>query len=879
VSRRTHTRAAGTMVLSVLLAAVSAGATPVAGNGRLAPAAMPQQRSADLAPALGADGTFRGAAGVAGTVDARAWSLVSDLAKAEPPRFAPAASDGTRPPAGGYWSALGSNGAGNGALDDAMVEAVAVSGNDVYVGGNFRNVAGIPEADHVARWDGTAWSALGSNGAGDGAIADPTGYIEVFALAVSGTDLFVGGNFTNVAGIPEADHVAKWDGTAWSSLGSDGAGDGAINDTVLALAVSATDLYAGGNFYDAGGVDAADHVAAWPLSGVSWRALGSVGALDGGVLGLAVSGEDLYLVGYFTNAGGIPEADYVAKWNAGAWSALGSNGAGDGAIARGGVHVFYVGSLVAAGTDVYVGGEFANVAGIPEADDVAKWNGSAWSALGSNGAGDGAIPLDTVYSLAVSGTDLYVGGNFTVAGIPDAQGVARWSGSAWSALGPNPFAGGGLVRALAVSSSGIYAGGSLNDVARIPEADFIAKWTVDTIAPDTIITGGPPSPVASTSARFSFTSTQPGSTFECSLNGASYRACTSPIDYSGFLEGAHTFAVQATDPAGNVDASPASRTWTVDTIAPETTITAGPSGAVSNLSATFSFSASEPGSTFQCSLDGAVFTWACSSPKVYLALSQGAHDFHVRAIDPAGNIDATPASRDWTVDTTAPDTHIDGGPGRVRASDSATFRFSSTEPRSTFLCALDSAKPSHCSSPAVYGSLGLGSHKFAVSAIDAAGNVDPTPANRTWTQTVIRQPDGRIRLGNSGPFVGDDIYDASGLGQRKTGSAAPGQTITFEVSVQNDGTGVDTFKVKATGTAVTGYRVRYLDGITDVTPDVLAGSYRTPLLAVGASHSLRVTVKVRPSAAVGSSVRRLVTITSGADPTKRDAVKLKVERT
>jgi hypothetical protein len=90
-----------------------------------------------------------------------------------------------------------------------------------------------------------------------------------------------------------------------------------------------------------------------------------------------------------------------------------------------------------------------------------------------------------------------------------------------------------------------------------------------------------------------------------------------------------------------------------DTTAPETAIDSGPSGTVSSASASFGFSSSETGSTFQCSLDGAAFA-SCASPKDYTGLSEGSHTFEVKATDAAGNTDTTPASRSWTVNTTAP---------------------------------------------------------------------------------------------------------------------------------------------------------------------------------------------------------------------------------
>ncbi len=204
------------------------------------------------------------------------------------------------------------------------VDALAVSGSDLYVGGGFSNAAGIPQADNVARWDGAAWSALGSNGHGNGAFND-----SVFALAVSGDNLYAGGVFVNAAGIPAADYIARWNGSAWSALGSNGTRNGAaLNAQAFALAVSGTNLYVGGRFTNAAGIPAADTIARW--NGSAWTALGSNGAgggaLKGEVDALAVSGTGLYAGGGFTNAAGMPQADYIAGWNGSTWFGLGSNG-------------------------------------------------------------------------------------------------------------------------------------------------------------------------------------------------------------------------------------------------------------------------------------------------------------------------------------------------------------------------------------------------------------------------------------------------------------------------------------------------------------------------------------------------------------------------
>ena len=104
----------------------------------------------------------------------------------------------------------------------------------------------------------------------------------------------------------------------------------------------------------------------------------------------------------------------------------------------------------------------------------------------------------------------------------------------------------------------------------------------------------------------------------------------------------HTFEVRATDAAGNTDPTPATRSFTVDTTPPDTTITAGPTGTTSDSTPTFTFTSTEAGSTFQCRVDAAAFATA-RTPFTTAALTDGAHTFEVRATDAAGNTDATPA--------------------------------------------------------------------------------------------------------------------------------------------------------------------------------------------------------------------------------------------
>ena len=168
---------------------------------------------------------------------------------------------------------------------------------------------------------------------------------------------------------------------------------------------------------------------------------------------------------------------------------------------------------------------------------------------------------------------------------------------------------------------------------------------------------------------------------------------------------------------------------------PETTIESGPSGPTNDASPSFTFSSSEPQSTFECRLDSTLEAdfQACDSPKSYTSLTDGSHVFEVRATDPAGDTDATPASRSFTVDTVAPNTVITAGPSGATNNPTPVFSFYSSEARSRFQCKVDSSAYASCSSPTTTARLTEGSHSFHVRATDAAGNPDPTPASRSFT--------------------------------------------------------------------------------------------------------------------------------------------------
>jgi Big-like domain-containing protein len=271
---------------------------------------------------------------------------------------------------------------------------------------------------------------------------------------------------------------------------------------------------------------------------------------------------------------------------------------------------------------------------------------------------------------------------------------------------------------------------SREDAAHAPQL-VVTVASGDTTPPQTTIDTGPSGTVTAASATFAFSADELGSTFECSLDGASFGACTSPEQYSGLADGPHTFDVRATDPVGNTDATSAHRAWTVDTIPPSTLVDASVPSLTNSSSVPFTLASDESNVTFECSLHGAAYS-SCTSPKQYSGLPDGDHTFTARATDAAGNRDSDSSPFSWAVDTNAPDTTIDAGPQGSASTSSATFGFSSSEAGSTFACRLDGAPFGAWTSPKDYAGVADGSHTVEVCATDAAGNVDLTPSSRTW---------------------------------------------------------------------------------------------------------------------------------------------------
>ena len=271
-------------------------------------------------------------------------------------------------------------------------------GPQLFVSGAFTGLV-----SRVQRWDGQGFASVGTSG--------PNG--SPLALGALGGDLYVTGDFTYAGTAGQVFRIARFDGSAWSGLGS-GLGSG-LDSTGRALETfddgSGLALWVAGSFTLAGGL-AAEGIASWdgsswsvPSASYGWLRIDALAVYDGG------GGAELYA------AGRTLTGRAIASWNGASWTTIGQFGAG-------GTTVFTLDVLdEGGGEQLYAGGDFATIDAI-SLPKIARWDGSSWSS-------PGAPSLAAVTDLRVwdggTGPALYASGTGGF--------VQRWNGAAWIALG------------------------------------------------------------------------------------------------------------------------------------------------------------------------------------------------------------------------------------------------------------------------------------------------------------------------------------------------------------------------------------------------------------------------------------------------------------
>ncbi len=307
-------------------------------------------------------------------------------------------------------------------LDEPVWTAVDFGG-DIFVGGDFSSVAGVP-ATRIARFDGTNWSQAGQG------FDNMVLKLKVLDLG-DGPELYAAGQFLNDAsGLESLNKVARWnpDTELWEEVGTNGLGSGG---TVWDLEVYAGELYAAGTF--------GQRIRKYDPVGDDWDALPGGGISDI-VRALTIYDGQLIAAGDFTCAGDLDDlclggtsAFFVAAYDGATWSALGTGISGEFVLTAASIDL-------GSGEKLYVGGRFVTAGG-NSAINVACWDGSDWSAVG-DGLGDAATN-NLVRSLigfdpgVGDGPQIFATGGFGVSGATGGLGrIARFSetGGAWQAV-------------------------------------------------------------------------------------------------------------------------------------------------------------------------------------------------------------------------------------------------------------------------------------------------------------------------------------------------------------------------------------------------------------------------------------------------------------
>lgn len=261
--------------------------------------------------------------------------------------------------------------------------------------------------------------------------------------------------------------------------------------------------------------------------------------------------------------------------------------------------------------------------------------------------------------------------------------------------------------------------------------------------PPVQVSGVPAAITNATSANLTFSGMVGGATLECSIDGAAWATCTSPLALAGLSDGQHSVSVRQVS-GGNTSAE-TTVLWTVDTVGPgKPGLNPLPNSPTNQTGASFGISTPAGAVSLQCRLTGpgAAGTWGpCTSPVNYSGLADGSYTFETRGVDAAGNTGAV-ASVSWTVDTTPPagTPVITDGPETGTLSTTAGFNFTYGVGGASAQCSLDGAHWVPCTSPQQFPDLGVGTHTMRMRTVDAAGNVGAGIATWTWQIAVAPGP-------------------------------------------------------------------------------------------------------------------------------------------
>lgn len=327
---------------------------------------------------------------------------------------------------GTSWSALGS-GIGP-SVNGIFGRSVISIGNNIYISGYFTTVGGV-SVNNIAKWNGSAWSALGSGTDG------------ITFITAQGTDIIACGTFTNAGGIV-ANHVARWNGSSWSTMG---AGFNLEAHTVVSYS---NDIYVGGLFTQSGATPI-NYIAKW--NGTQWVDAGNGNKMTD-IINLAISSNHFFATGGLIGIQNINPYT-IMRWNGNSWTHIG-NGANNSVY-----------SMATWNNKILAGGDFTEVGGL-KANRFAMWDGNKWDTLLNE------ITFGRVNAINIWNNEIYIGGNFILNNNLTSTYLAKWDGSHWVAVGGDVDY---TVYAIEPQGNNLYVGGEFTHANGIG-ANHIAKW-------------------------------------------------------------------------------------------------------------------------------------------------------------------------------------------------------------------------------------------------------------------------------------------------------------------------------------------------------------------------------------------------------------------